>query len=38
LHYYLDLVRRARAAILEDRYAAFAREEIARLTDGDNAG
>ncbi len=29
LHYYLDLVRRARAAILEDRYAAFARDEIA---------
>jgi queuine tRNA-ribosyltransferase len=30
LHHYLDLVRRARRAIEEDRYEAFAREERAR--------
>jgi queuine tRNA-ribosyltransferase len=29
LHYYLELVRRARRAIVEDRYAAFAREVLA---------
>jgi queuine tRNA-ribosyltransferase len=35
LHVYLDLVRRARAAIVEDRYAGFAREAIAELGSGD---
>ncbi len=30
LHYYLDLTRRARAAILEDRYPAFRDSELTR--------
>jgi queuine tRNA-ribosyltransferase len=32
LHFYLDLVRRARQAILDDRYAAFAAAAMARLS------
>ena len=32
LHFYLDLTRRARQAILDGRYAAFSAEAIARLS------
>jgi queuine tRNA-ribosyltransferase len=32
LHFYLDLTRRARQAILDGRYAAFAAESLARLS------
>jgi queuine tRNA-ribosyltransferase len=32
LHFYLELVTRARQAILEDRYAAFAAEAISRFS------
>jgi queuine tRNA-ribosyltransferase len=31
LHYYLDLMRQARAAIAQGVYAAFARQQLARM-------
>jgi queuine tRNA-ribosyltransferase len=36
LHFYLDLMRRARQAILDGRYAAFAREFLARYRAREN--
>jgi len=38
LHFYAELTGRAREAILEDRYAAFAREAEARMLEGDEIG
>lgn len=38
LHFYAELTQRAREAILEDRYGAFAREAEQRMLDGDEVG
>lgn len=35
IHYLLALMRRIRAAIMEDRYSAFLRDYFARLYSGD---
>ncbi|MGC4028721.1 MAG: tRNA guanosine(34) transglycosylase Tgt [Steroidobacteraceae bacterium] len=37
LHFYLDLMRRMRAALDEGRFAAFARETLARRREGEKA-
>ena len=38
LHFYAALTRAARAAIRESRYAAFARDTVAAMRDGDEVG